>query len=161
MKIKFHPEFFNDMKRLFSSNPIYAVPRFFRDARFEIQMAWQRVFRGYDDKWGWGFYSELNAVAPLALKQMIEYGNGHPGHLKDLKEWHGILRKIIKGFEAADGLAENDYFTKVKLDKPEKDFMGDEVDYKLVKNVKLEKKLKAEFDEGMKLFKEYYFNLWD
>ena len=149
------------MNRLFSNNPIYSIPRFFRDAEFEIRMAWQRVWKGYDDSWGWGLHSALSDVVPKALEQMIEYGNGAPSQFKDIKDWHVVLRKIQRGFEAANDLDDKKYMVKVKLKKPKKDMFGEMTDigYKLDK--KLESKLHREFDVGMKLLHKYYFNLWD
>ena len=55
-----------------------------------------------------------------------------------MKEWRAILRKIAKGFEAGRDLSQMNYRQKRKHDR-----------------------LQKEFDEGFKLFKEYFFNLWD
>jgi len=137
MKVSFHPQFFKDCNKLFSNNPLYYIPRLFANAKFRLRMAWQRIFRGYDDNWNWGLFHQLNEVAPKCLRKMKK-GMGHPAQLKSLKEWHDILEKMAKGFEASE--------------KIEKDW--------LYKGKRFEK-LKAQRDKGLKLFIKHYESLWD
>jgi hypothetical protein len=53
MEIKFAPEFKKSIDKMFSMNPIYSIPRWFTDTRYKIKWAYQRVFRGWDDRWRW------------------------------------------------------------------------------------------------------------
>jgi len=139
MKVEFAPQFFNDMKRLFSYNPIYSIPRFFSNVRFEIKMAWQRVFKGYDDSNAWSLYYHLNTIIPIHIRKMIKYTDGYPvmPGINNMKQWKDILKKIAKGFEA---------MKKIE----------DDVLYK----GKRYEKLKKDWDIGIKLFVKYYRCLW-
>ena len=142
--VEFHPQFFKDCKRLFSNNPIYSVPRFFSDIKYEIKWAWQRVFRGYDDNWHWNLDSRLEWIIPKCVRKMKK-GMGCPQNLYDCKNkrnecknWHDIFEKIAQGFEAAEKIKTN-YLWKGKRYE----------------------KLNKKYEEGMKLFTEYFNNLWD
>lgn len=136
MQIKYHPQFLNDMKRLFSRNPIYSVPRFFSDTQSRIKWGLQRAFRGYDDTWTWSFYSQLSEIAPKCFRQMKK-GMGYPSILNSHKKWRDILEKIAKGFEAVGKMDDCKY------------------------NSKRYKNWEKQHDEGMKLFVRYFRNLWD
>ena len=170
LKIEVHPEFINDLERLFSSKLKYLIPRKFDDWKYEIKWAWQRVFKGYDDRATWGFDSWVSEYAPKILRDMKSFVHGYPsnsfgkkkkGDIQSVKEWKGVIEKIAKGFDAANSIQNNEYMKKVKLKKPRKDMFGNDsyTDYKFDK--KKHDKLMKNFDEGMKLFHKYYFNLWD
>ena len=144
MEILFAPGFKKSFDKMFSINPIYAIPRFFDNAKCEIKWAWQRVFRGYDDRWYWGLDSHLNWIIPLVTRRMKD-GLGCPSSLwsknpkdDECRKWHDILEKIAQGFEATEEISVN-YLWKGK------------------KFEKLDKQRK----EGMKLFVKYSDNLWD
>jgi len=146
MKVTYTKGFLNDMERLFSNNPRYAIPRFFSDTWFEIRMGWQRLTRGYDDRWNWGLRDMLTEVIPEVTRHMAKNVHGCPGNLFDNKakhnkecwKWKEILIKIAEGFEA-----------KAKIH-----------DGWLYKGKRYEKLIVKE-KEGMKLFMKYYDNLWD
>ena len=53
LKIVFHPKFWESADRLFSNKLQYLIPRFLSNAKHEVKWAWQRVFRGYDDRITW------------------------------------------------------------------------------------------------------------
>ena len=151
MEIKFHPEFFKSFNKLFSSNPIYSIPRFFKDWRYEIKYAWQRVFRGYDDPWIWDIHSNLSDLMCKILPKLRKNVCGCPGEFFDKEKkndeywkWKEVLLKIEKGFKAAKRV---DFADNWDLPKEEA-IKKDEEDMKI-------------FYEGMDLFKKYYFSLWD
>ncbi len=144
-KVVYSKGFMNDMERLFSNNPIYSIPRFFSNAKYEIKCAWQRVFRGYDDSWNWGLYQQLQTIIPKCVRWMKKNHLGCPGNLYDEKnkrdncwKWKEILEKIAKGFEAKQKISDNYLFKGKRFEK-------------------LDKQQK----EGMKLFVKYFNNLWD
>ena len=143
--VEYHPQFIKDYRRLFSNNPIYSVPRFFRNVRNEIVWAWQRVFRGFDDRWYWGLYNQLEWIIPKVIRWMKKNHHGCPSNLYDKTrkrnqcwKWTEILEKIAQGFEASE-----------KIDR--------EVLWKGKRYEKLNKKRK----EGMKLFSKFFRSLWD
>lgn len=54
MELKFHPKIKDDLKKMFSNNPIYLIPRLLEDIPREIKFAFQRMLRGYDNSFMWG-----------------------------------------------------------------------------------------------------------
>jgi len=143
-KIKFAPGFQKSFDKCFSMNPIYSIPRFFSNIKSQIKWAWQRVFRGYDDRWYWSLDGHLNWIIPICVRKMKK-GMGCPSSLynkknkrDECKEWHKILEKIAQGFEANEKI-----FSKY-----------------LWKGKRFEK-LDKKYKDGMKLFVKYFDNLWD
>jgi len=142
----------------------WAIYRFFRWGRFstprriykEIKWFIQRGSRGWADRDVWSLDWYLNTWMPDALRRLRDTKIGTPfacfpegpeyikpcgnptkeAHEIAEKNWDTIINKMIAGFEAAHRLNEMSNWDN-----------RDE-DQKI-------------FDEGMKLFHEYYFNLWD
>ena len=168
-KIEFAPSFWDSAERLFSSSPRFLIPRKLNDWKYEIKWAWQRVFRGYDDTSVWNLYHHISEQLPKILRQLKNNHLGCPGELFDNKakknkechKWEDILEKMARGFDAAVKIGNNEYMKEIKLKKPEKDIFGKDsyTGYKYDK--KCYNKLYKEFEEGMELFKKYFFNLWD
>jgi len=161
LKFEYHPKFEDSMNRLFSNNLRYAIPRKIRDVwhlwhlRKRIKWAWQRLTRGWDDTVAWNLSDYLARMLPGVLADIAENADGHPagldkkityGTTKSLKEWKQVLKKMGRGFKAAESLmvADDKLFLK-----------GGGV------NVQARNKAMDEFNVGMDLFKEYFFSLWD
>src|SRR3990167_9910633 len=154
-EVKFHPEFLKSAERLFSDNLRYLIPRKLSDWKYEIKWAWQRVFKGYDDRVTWDLHAYLSDYVPKILREMQSFVHGYPstpfkkkkqkGDIKSVKEWKEVLEKIAKGFDAARKIENNEYMVKVKLKKPRKDMFGEDsyIDYKFDK--KMYNKLYKEF----------------
>lgn len=121
----------------------------------EIKYAWQRVFRGWDDRITWSLDYYLAEKIPLWLTKLKEDKNGVPmqiiqdgdcvGENHDIpndilelrqKEYHEILDKIIRGFVAYREM--NEVFTKEETEP-----------------------LQKEFNKGMELFVEWFSSFWD
>ena len=73
------------------------------------------------------------------LKRLQHDTHGYPSQLTE-QEWDTILNDIIAGFEASQRIQNIDYENDITEDM---------------------QRDKAIFEKGMKLFTEYYFNLWD
>ena len=167
LKVILTPSFVDSFEKLFSNNIRFLVPRKINDWKFEIKWAWQRVFRGYDDRLTWDLHSYISDYLPKLIREMKKMAHGYPSshtgksEIKNIKQWKEILEKIAKGFDAAKKIENTDYMKKIKLKKPKKDIFGKDsyVDYKFDK--KCYNKLNKEFEEGVELFKKWYFNLWD
>jgi hypothetical protein len=106
-----------------------------------VKQAYQRLSRGYSDRDWWGFDSFLAGIIADGCKKFREEGHGWPGTYRDgsdmtIEQWNDILTKIEDGFRAH---LEND------------DFPDEE----------RRKELTAKFEEGGKLFIEYFGSLWD
>ena len=127
------------------------------DSLYQIKWAWQRVFRGWDDRVIWSINFHLAEVLPQWLEKLKKYKHGIPGQMfteedykkdgytlknkameKREKEYDAILDKIILGFNS---------YTK----------MDELVEYKSEEYFKLEK----QFNEGFELLIEWFSSLWD
>jgi len=136
-EVKFAPGFWKSVDKCFSNKLQYLIPRSIRNVKYEIKYAWQRVFRGYDDRWHFSTYSMIGDTLIKALGGLKKYHTGYPAHLKgNGKEWKQILGEIIKGFKAARKISETFNPKKIKV-------------------------YNKDFQKGMKLFVKYYFSLWD
>jgi len=128
----------------------------------EARWAWQRVFRGWDDRVCWGVNYHLADVIPQWMRQMQEVAHGFPATLYDesptgiatsvmslpenpdedpnMKVWKDILEEIAVGFEAYRETDENDYSSIWEKGQEER----------LVK-----------YEKGFDLFRKYFPDLWD
>ena len=119
---------------------IEAIPR-------EIKWAWQRVFRGWDDRVVWSIDIYLNKNMPLWLDKLKKTKQGVPVVMfpddysgndvviekEDKEKWDRELDKMIMGFKANDNLC----------------------------FVKCSESDEALWKEGIESFVKYYNNLWD
>ena len=107
---------------------------------------------------------------PRILREMKSFVHGYPGapfkkkiknDINSIKEWKNILEQMANGFESAGKIANHEYMKEVKLKKARKDMFGEDsyIDYRFDK--RYYNKLYKEFEEGIDLFKRWYFNLWD
>lgn len=115
-----------------------------QDGIYHVKWAWQRVFRGYDDRAEWGLCSYITDIALPVLRYLKEEKNGIPfieymqkkSFKSQEKEWKKIISKMIRAFEL---LKEEDDGTMYYLDV---------------------KKYNKEIQEGLALFAKYYQSLW-
>jgi hypothetical protein len=120
----------------------------------EIKYAWQRVFRGYDDKVSWSFDYYLAKLVPPIIKEIKEH-SGTPVNFYsedydfDLvqseeeekrahEEFVNTLDQIIEGFVVYCMINDNSIDCKSE-------------EYKL---------LKDKFNNGFKLLHKYFEDLW-
>lgn len=109
-----------------------------------IYWLFQRGYRGYGDNDVWNFDNYLSIIIPQALKQLKKYNAGLPtwrkGKSEKLakKEWIEIQNKIIKSFELANKYINANITSKEWKEKYEK-----------------------QYNEGMNLFKIWFFAFWD
>ena len=105
-----------------------------------LQAKWfvQRGLRGYSDEDTWSLDHYLASWMPQALRQLKQNSHGHPDGMT-YAGWQTRLRKMADGFEAAHALnaTMRDWSTKEG------------------------RALQRKFQQGMKLFQEHYFKLWD
>lgn len=125
---------------------------FFRDILSEIKWAWQRVFRGWDDRVVWSIDAHLAKYMPQWIERLKEHPGVPVNSITDftsdeefemlLIKWHKELDVIIDGFRAADRIINRSY-----------DYRS--VTYKALKEEDYQKVIK-----GLEKFKDYYFDLW-
>jgi len=157
-KIKTTPQFEHSLKRLFSLNPIYSVPRFFSNLKYEIKLAYQRLTRGYDDRWIWSFNHQLADVGIDVFKHLSEKAFGHPSSIS-YKKWQGILKKISEGFEAYKEISEGDSYMMPTGYYHNEGFLKG-VEKRVVNKRKL-RALQKKQKKGLELFVKWFNNLWD
>jgi hypothetical protein len=140
----------------------------------------QRGKQGYCYKDVWSVDSYLTEIIPPMIKQLKKDTHGYPASLensedsdKNFEKWKEILDKIILGFEAAKRLNNqdnwimnegNEMVTAPVEGKPylrEINFTNPWTEEQIKHFRELDIKDKAIFNEGMKLFHEYFFSLWD
>ena len=168
-EVKYTPKFLESFEKLFSNNIRYLIPRKLSDWKHEIKWAWQRVFKGYDDQTIWSMHSSISDYFPKMIRELKNEVHGYPSdpfnkekqEIKSIKDWKNVLEKIAIGFDAARKIDGHEYIKEVKLKKPRKDMFGKDsyIGHKIDK--KHYDKLYKEFEEGIELFKKYYFSLWD
>lgn len=129
----------------------------------EIRFAWQRVFRGWDDRIIWSIDYYLAKMLPQWLEKLKQNKHGIPNMffkkedeyvdsdgiltIKDNamiraeKEFDDVLDKITNGFKAYSRI--NDEFLYPEKDK------------------ELYDELYLQFEKGMDLLKKYFGTLWD
>jgi len=115
-----------------------------------VKWAWQRVFRGWDDRVVWSIDYYLSENMPSWLEMLRDQKHGIPGsclpdgcrnageaelEMGEVK-WDGILDTIIDGFKAAREIEDCRW--------PVNYAASDE-----------------RFKKGMALFVEHFFDLWD
>jgi hypothetical protein len=151
---------------------------------YYVKYKWQRANRGWADCDVWSLDGYLVEWMPDALRRLKATKHGIPlkciseeydknGDLTEKsleegeKKWDGILDAIIEGFEANKRLhGPTDGYEKevgpypswdledINKPKPEVDAWNEAVK-------PLEARDQKKFEEGMKLFTEYFNNLWD
>lgn len=151
-----------------------------------IKWAWQRLYRGWDDRVIWSIMDYLARMLPVWLERLREETHGVPGSLcpegRDVEEasivWDGILDKMIVGFVAAKQILESDFpaWDSRYLAEHERCGrcleIGDAEDRERMRQVaeeidfwprlhRQEDEALEKFNVGMDLFKEHFFDLWD
>lgn len=171
-KIRYAPQVEQDLKRLFSFNPIYAIPRWIGNARYEIRMGWQRVFRGWSDDSVWNLHYSHSEEMRDKIRMLAQKTHGCPDRLclgegyhrcgdstigssADAEqkkkagpkcEWKEILTDIADGFQSEIDIADLTY-------------MDGTDDREMWEQRKLS--LEVRVARGWDLFREYYRDLWD
>ena len=76
----------------------------------EVKWAWQRAFRGYDDRLFWDMSEYIDPLIVAHCKHLRENAVGHPTDLTE-KKWNKVLDTIILGMrEEPDWRTEKEYF---------------------------------------------------
>ena len=121
----------------------YGVKRILTDTRFKIRMFLQRLFRGYADCEVWSFYDYLSKYAIPRLKKLQKIRHGYPASLQD------------------DNYSEDDHYSKI-ADQRWHDILSKIIlAFELIANEDKDEADDARVKEGLDLFREYFFALWD
>lgn len=125
----------------------------------EIKYFIQRGKRGYAENDLWSFDDYLCDIIPLALRELKKRSSGCSSFLWDEEKtnnecwkWQEILEEIAQGFEAAKAITRLNYFRFIKREDGYYIYEIDEEKLKM---------LTQKYERGMKLFKDFFLNLWD
>jgi hypothetical protein len=103
----------------------------------------ERADKGWSEYDFWNFHS-YHSWMMITVLERFKTGVGHPGGMT-LEEWLGILDEMIDGFKAALDMTDMCTYDP-KIHKSYKEW---------------EDPLRAKYERGMDLFREYYLTLWD
>jgi hypothetical protein len=123
-----------------------------RDCLREVRWAWQRVWRGWDDRVTWDIAGYLSGVMPAWVRKMRAETIGYPAGpgFEDLPEaeavakWDAILTDIADGFAAHNA---------------EEDVLWGKDETLEVYNARIAP-LHRKRDKGLVLFMWYFGSLW-
>lgn len=133
---------FDDLETSRSLYPWYKVVKIYfnraknkvKDVMRQPKIAKQRATRGFSYRDLWSFDAYLARVISQGCRELAIVEHGHPCGIT-YEEWIAILNKIADGFEAYEEIL---------------DFKADDIELR-----------KAQYDEAMKLFVQYFEHLWD
>jgi hypothetical protein len=125
-----------------------------------IKWAWQRVYRGWDDRAVWSIDSHLcNLAYELVDKMSKSKIQGVPSGIykeedieKSEEEWRKILVEIAYYLKYSSSDGDFQYFMDNKI--PESEWKNY---YKFDRQYKFDSRAR----KGRKLFVKYFYNLWD
>lgn len=154
----------------------------------KIKFGYQRLFRGWDDRVLWNVDAYLAQMIPIWLTELkkqeacpVLLSSDKPetetyddtDWAANKEEWDAIVDKIVLGFEAANKLIEGDspawdsFFVEYTKRYGNYDFNAHEKQNELLEelgtlkeHIEEEKKLLVLFNDGMELFRKYFFNFW-
>jgi hypothetical protein len=120
--------------------------------------AWQRVFRGWDDRVTWSLDSYLSEMIPQWLEHLKATSSGVPMDFYEEKDWTNPSSEIT---ETEMELAVKKFNST--LDEMSEGFLA----YKRIQEESLwtnnpeYEGLNNKFNKGMELFVKYFSDLWD
>ena len=170
-KIDSVDKMFADINRKRKAHPVYyffqglyyRIYRFIERIPLNVKTFVQRGKRGWANSDTWGFDYYLAKVIYEGVRHLKENINGMPNNLTE-GQWIDILNKITDAFGFAHRMTKNElYLIKNKRKRKEWQKDLDEINKKyksLNSRCMTNKEIKA-YEEGWKLFKEYFFDLWD
>lgn len=121
---------------------ILHISRFFNritSILYEIKYGFQRMFRHYDDRDSWDVgYSVLKLMEYNIPKMRKSKNFGRPSCFETIEDWEEILDTIYLGVQSAIKVYDGDFNSSKEY-----------------------KDLDNKAYEGLKLFAQFYYNLWD
>lgn len=173
-------------KKHYLTHPWLWVGDLFRN----IKWAWQRVYRGWDDRVPWSIDWHLCQFMPDWLRVLRDSKIGFPiemydddfdwtgvwtdtpeekhAHEKAVERWKDTLDEMITGFEAGYTILNGNFPENDKAFEISKHIDDSEESFRAYSDAIDRDKLKAEedkaqkeYERGMELFVKYFFALWD
>ncbi len=147
---------------LFFYRNFWRLVRLPRNTRRAIVRFVQRGIRGWanEDTWGLNYY--LADVISKSVYHLKKHNYGYPNELTEGK-WIDILNEIRDTFDTAKRIADGTlYLIEDSKKRKEWQIVLDKINIKYKNNDRCmtDNQIK-EYKNGWKLFKKYFFNLWD
>lgn len=140
----------------------WRVYRFVSKIPLEVRTFIQRGRKGWSTRDTWSFDYYLAKVISEGVLHIKKYASGYPSGLSEV-QWTDILNKISNTFEVYRRISEgNLYLIKDKEHKEKWQTRLNEINKKHNRYGRcMTTKEILKYEEGWKLFKEYFFDLWD
>lgn len=145
-------------KGLFSYAPHHVIEHpwiLVKDVSRQIKWAWQRVFRGWDDRIIWSIDFYLDEKIPVWMEQLKKQKHGVPSCLFESEDWdelNGVSDEKYAIAEAKFDSILDQIAEGFKAHREMEEFHQNEPEYK-----ELEKK----FDNAFSLLHTHWSSLWD
>lgn len=169
-KLKSVDKMFKEIAKERKAHPVYyffhdiywRVYRYLDSLPLNIKTFIQRGKRGWANSDTWGFDYYLTKVISEGVHNLKEHIHGMPNNLTE-GQWIDILNKIVYTFELAHRRSKSElYLIKDKKQRKKHQKIFDEVNKKhKTHNRCMANREIREYEEGWRLFKEYFFDLWD
>ena len=151
--------------RVYYASP-WKILRYYKD---EIRYAYQRVFRGFDDKASWHIGYYLAKTLPKIIRQLKEEGHGVPMSMYDIKNGFSFPEKQLGSID------ENGDYIETEGDKAASEKWNkilDEIADGFDSYIKYDEKFLLpekyaededyqKFQRALDLLKTYFEDLWD
>jgi len=141
---------------------IHRLPDLPGDIKLSIISFIQRGKKGWSNRDTWGFDYYLSDVISKGVRYLKENIHGHPANLTE-GQWIDTLNQIIETFEMTTRIVGSElYLIKDKKDRKKWQKILDEInkEYDCQDRCMTDKEIK-DYEKGWKLFKKYFYNLWD
>ncbi len=170
IKLKSTKALFQKMRTNRKNHPVYyyfhdiyyRVYHFVDDIPLNIKSFLQRGKKGWSSRDTWGFSSYIANTIAEGVHHLKTFQHGHPADLTE-GQWTDILNKIIDTFEMAKRISDGTLYLiedKTKRKKWSKMLDGINKKYNSLDRCMTDNEFKR-YDEGWKLFQQYFFSLWD
>lgn len=132
-----------------------------QDLCLAIKWFIQRGKRGFADCDIWQFDYYLSNLIEKGIKRLSEISHGIPNNLKDLDEWKDILEKIQRSFHIAKLIANGEWIYVSFDDWTEEKYKENKKTFNRHNVIVMDLETVIRYEEGLFLFKKYYYDLWD
>jgi len=154
-----------DIEEWFQVEIGYRIERTCEAIKFFFRITLPEFFirgkQGWSHSDTWGLDCYLSKVIQESVLHLKTITHGHPCGLKNMRQWKSILKKIAYTFEVAPTIGHEVNYIPSK-DWNQKEYNKRKNQWKNCKDFRIMTKTESlKYEEGWRLFQEYFQNLWD